>query len=46
MKKIILKLLDIQITNICITNKITLDNKIELLKKLNKYYKKIYLSNC
>lgn len=46
MKKIILKLLDIQIANICITNKITLDNKIKLLKKLNKYYKKIYLSNC
>lgn len=46
MKKIILKLLDTQMTNICITNKITLDNKIKLLKKLNKYYKKIYLSNC
>ncbi len=46
MKKLILKLLDNQMTNICITNKITLDNKIKLLKKLNKYYKKIFLLGC
>lgn len=46
MQELILRLLNKQMINICITNKITLDNKIKLLKKLNKYYKKIFLLGC
>ena len=40
MKKLISTILENKMINICISNKITLDKKIKLLKRFNKYYKK------
>lgn len=40
MKKLISTILEKHMTNICITDKLTLDKKIKLLKRFNKYYKK------
>lgn len=40
MRKLISTILENQMINICISNKITLDKKIKLLKRFNKCYKK------